>query len=128
MANANNGFKLGRRDDTPSRTCKVVHRQLNFPDADSAVTSVLLEYAGFPVCQARRQFLKHLFHTGIEMCVTPPSDITRSISDILCPQLQDDVGMCADKNPCGCHLTNHGIENRPVASVLNRIDPYEHTV
>src|SRR5215468_2132868 len=36
--------------------------------------------------------------------------------------------MCADKNPCGCNLTKHGIENRPIASVLNGINPYEDTV
>src|SRR5215467_7926557 len=36
--------------------------------------------------------------------------------------------MCADKNPCGCHLTKHGIENRPVPSALNRINPYQDTV
>ena len=36
--------------------------------------------------------------------------------------------MCADKNSCGCHLTEHGIENRPVTSVLNGINPYENTV
>src|SRR5215470_19553261 len=36
--------------------------------------------------------------------------------------------MCADKNPCGCHLTKHGIENRSIASVLNGINPYEDTV
>src|SRR5215510_10103034 len=36
--------------------------------------------------------------------------------------------MCADKNACGCHLPKHGIENRPVASALNRIKPYEDPV
>src|SRR5215471_7907517 len=36
--------------------------------------------------------------------------------------------MCADKNSSGCHLAKHGIENRPVASALNRINPYEDTV
>src|SRR5215831_16556615 len=36
--------------------------------------------------------------------------------------------MCADKNPGGCNFTKHGIENRPVASVLNRINPYEDTI
>src|SRR5215471_5206121 len=36
--------------------------------------------------------------------------------------------MCADKNPCGCHLTKHGIENRSIASALNGINPYEDTV
>src|SRR5215813_7358183 len=36
--------------------------------------------------------------------------------------------MCADKNSCGCHLAKHGIENRPVPSALNRINPYEDTV
>src|SRR5215831_60402 len=36
--------------------------------------------------------------------------------------------MCADKNSRGCHLTKHGIENRPVASALNRINPYEDTI
>src|SRR5215471_13239381 len=36
--------------------------------------------------------------------------------------------MCADKNACGCHLPKHGIENRPVASALNRINPYENTI
>src|SRR5262245_43275343 len=36
--------------------------------------------------------------------------------------------MCADKNACGCYLPKHGIENRPVASALNRINPYEDTI
>src|SRR5262245_25887139 len=50
MANSNNSFKLRRRNDAAFNTRKSVHRQLNFPDAVSAVTSVLLEYAGFSVC------------------------------------------------------------------------------
>jgi hypothetical protein len=36
--------------------------------------------------------------------------------------------MCADKNPCGRHLTKHGIENRSVAAVLNGVNPDKHTV
>src|ERR1051325_3420326 len=36
--------------------------------------------------------------------------------------------MCADKNPCGCNLTKHGIENRPVVPILNGIKPYKNTV
>src|SRR5690349_156274 len=36
--------------------------------------------------------------------------------------------MRADKNPCGCNLRKHGIENRPVLSILNGIKPYENTI
>lgn len=36
--------------------------------------------------------------------------------------------MRADKNACGCHITKHGIENRPVPSPLNWIDPYQNAV
>src|SRR5215467_12412840 len=50
MANANNSFRLRGRDDAAFSTPKSVNRQLDFPHADSAVTSVLLEYAGFSVC------------------------------------------------------------------------------
>src|SRR5262249_48033211 len=50
MADANNSFRLRRRDNAVFNTPKSVHRELNFPDADSAVTSVSFEYAGFSVC------------------------------------------------------------------------------
>src|SRR5574341_425139 len=36
--------------------------------------------------------------------------------------------MCADENPVGRHLLEHGIENRSIASVLNGIHPYEDTI
>src|SRR5215472_15063549 len=50
MANSNNSFRLRRRNDAAFSTRKGVQRQLNFPDAVSAVTAVLLKYARFPVC------------------------------------------------------------------------------
>src|SRR6187200_153130 len=36
--------------------------------------------------------------------------------------------MRADKNPCGCNLTKHEIENRSVVSILNGIKPYKNTI
>src|SRR5262245_13653056 len=50
MADTNNSFGVRECDDAAFNTRKSVHRQLDFPDAVSAVTSVLLEYAGFSVC------------------------------------------------------------------------------
>src|SRR5215467_2327153 len=50
MANANNSFRSRGRNDAAFKTRKSVHPQLNFPDADSAVTSVSLEHAGFSGC------------------------------------------------------------------------------
>jgi hypothetical protein len=57
-----------------------------------------------------------------------PSNITRAIQDFLCPQLQDYVGMRADRNACGGHITKHGIENSPVPTPFNGIDPYQNAV
>src|SRR5688500_10995670 len=122
MASAYNAFGVRMPAVTEFGT------ELNFPYAYSAVTTVLLQHAGFPVCQARRQFLTHMSHAAVEMRVAPPADITRSVQDVLGSQFQDDVRMCADKNPGVRHRTKHGIENRPVAPVLNRIDPYQDSV
>ena len=94
-------------DDTAVLTLRGAHRQLDFPDANSAVTSVLLENAGLTVCQSHRQLLGHLFHTVIELRIASPPYITRSVQNFFRPQLQYDVGMRADKNPCGGYLAKH---------------------
>src|SRR5215217_6449825 len=36
--------------------------------------------------------------------------------------------MSTNENPCCGYLAKHGIQNRPVASVLNRIKPHEDTI
>ena len=122
MASAYNAFRPRRHAVTAFGT------ELNFPYPDSAVTAVLFQHAGFSVCQMRRQFLPHLFDGLIQMRIAPPPEIAGSVKDFLGSQFQDDVGMCADKNTCGRQLAKHGIENRPVLPVLNRIDPYEDAV
>src|ERR1043166_1342356 len=62
------------------------------------------------------------------MCVASPAHLARSEQNLLRSQLQYDVWMGADKNPCGCHFTKHRVENGPVPPVLNRIKPDEDTV
>src|SRR5919197_3935813 len=77
MANTNKSFRPRKRVDSPLNTRNSIHRQLDFPDADSAITSVLLQYAGFPVCQSQRQLITRFFHTLVQVRVAAPTEITR---------------------------------------------------
>src|ERR1044071_6520560 len=54
MANTNNSFGLRDCGDVAAKICKSVDRQLGFPDADSTVTTILLQHTRFSGCQARR--------------------------------------------------------------------------
>jgi hypothetical protein len=62
------------------------------------------------------------------MCIGAPLKIARAIQNFFCPQLQDDVGVRADKNPSACDITKHRIEDGSVSSAFNGIDPYQNAV
>jgi len=62
------------------------------------------------------------------MCVTVPSKVARAIQNFFRPQLQDDVGVRADKNASGRDITKHRIEDGSVPSAFNGIDPYQNAV
>ena len=72
--------------------------------------------------------MNHLSHTAVEMCVAAPPNVARAIQNFFCPQLQNDVGVRADKNASGCDITKHRIENGPVPSTFDGIDPYQNAV
>ena len=54
--------------------------------------------------------------------------IARAIQNFFCPQLQDDVGVRADKNASACDITKHRIEDGSVPSAFDGIDPYQNAV
>jgi hypothetical protein len=62
------------------------------------------------------------------MCIAAPLKIARAIQNLLCPQLQDDVRVRADKNASACYITKHRIEDGSVPLAFNRIDPYQNAV
>ena len=62
------------------------------------------------------------------MCIRAPFKIARVIENFFCPQLQDDVGVRADKNASTCDITKHRIEDGSVPSAFNGIDPYQNAV
>src|SRR5262245_28934217 len=62
------------------------------------------------------------------MCVAAPSNATRAIQNFLCTQLQNDVGVRADKHASGCDIAKHTIEDGPVPSAFNGIDPHQNAV
>src|SRR5689334_6116933 len=76
MPNANDSFGFWGCEKS---AFNIIHRQLDFPDADSAVTSVLLEHPRFAFRQTRRQFLTHLFHAGVQMGVATPPNVAGSV-------------------------------------------------
>ena len=57
-----------------------------------------------------------------------PTQVARAIQNFFCTQLQDDVGVRADKNASGCDITKHRIENGSVPSAFDGIDPYQNAV
>ena len=62
------------------------------------------------------------------MCVAAPPYVARAIQNFLCTQLQNDVGVRADKNAGGCDTAKHRIKNGPVPSAFDRIDPHQNAV
>src|SRR5262245_47576556 len=62
------------------------------------------------------------------MCVAAPPNVAREIQNFLCTQLQNDVGVRADKHASGCDIAKHRIENGSVPSSFNGIDPYQNAV
>src|SRR5262249_25994023 len=69
-----------------------------------------------------------LVSRAVEMCVAAPPNVARAIQNFLCTQLQNDVGVRADKHASGCDIAKHRIEDGSVPSTFNRIDPHQNTV
>src|SRR6266513_3181881 len=53
VANANNSVRLRERDDTAVLTLRGAHRQLDFPDSNSPVTSISTVFACTTLCRSR---------------------------------------------------------------------------
>src|SRR5215510_10755708 len=62
------------------------------------------------------------------MCVAAPPDVPRAIQNFLCTELQNDIGVSADKNASGCDIAKHRIEDGSVPSAFNGIDPHQNAV
>src|SRR5919106_3217030 len=62
------------------------------------------------------------------MGVAAPFKVARAIQNLFCPQLQDNVGMRADKNASGRDITKHRIEDGSVPPAFYGIDPYQNAV
>src|SRR4029079_10604893 len=54
VMDTNNTFQPRSCGDIAVKIRKSAHRQLDFPDAHSTVTTILLQHTRFPGCQARR--------------------------------------------------------------------------
>ena len=76
---------------------------------------------------ATRSVHAPLSHSAVEMCVAAPPNVVRAIQNLLCTQLQNDVGCVLTNTPAVA--TSRSIESRmDLSSTFNRIDPHQNTV
>jgi hypothetical protein len=94
----------------------------------ATVPSILFEHSRLARCQTQWQFAMHLIQAQVHVCVAPPADLPCSEENLLSPQLQNDVRVRTDEDPCVSHITQHGIQNASISFAFYRIDPHQQSV